>query len=76
MSFLNENNIIKEGFFTDILKFLKLYPDLKKNKKFKNKIKDLNIKVGDLEKLMNQELKSYGSKKKINLKTYSIKDFT
>ena len=43
MSFLNENNIIKEGFFTDILKFLKLY---------------------------------HGSKKKINLKTYSIKDFT
>jgi phenylalanyl-tRNA synthetase alpha subunit len=76
MSLLNENNIIKEGFFKDILKFLKLYPDLKKNKQFKSKIKDLNVKVDELEKLMNQELKSYGSKKKIKLKTYSVKDFT
>ena len=76
MSLLNENNIIKEGFFKDILKFLKLYPDLKKNKQFKSKIKDLNVKVDELENLMNQELKSYGSKKKIKLKTYSVKDFT
>tara|TARA_R110002074_G_scaffold281954_1_gene453443 strand:- start:174 stop:416 length:243 start_codon:yes stop_codon:yes gene_type:complete len=76
MSFLNKNNIIKEGFFTDILKFLKLYPNLKKNKNFKNKITDLNANVGELETLMNQELKSYGSTKKIKLKTYSLKDFT
>jgi phenylalanyl-tRNA synthetase alpha subunit len=76
MSFLNKNNIIKEGFFTDILKFLRLYPNLKKNKKFKSKITDLNVNVKELETLMNQELKSYGSKKKIKLKTYSLKDFT
>ena len=76
MSFLNSNNILKEGVFTNLLKLLKLHPDLNKNKKIKTKITDLNNQVDDLEKLMNQELKSYGSKKKVKFKKYGLKDFT
>ena len=38
-------------------------------------IQDLNKKVSNLEKMMNDELVSFGSKKKIKLKPYKLTDF-
>tara|TARA_X000001388_G_scaffold76886_2_gene75567 strand:+ start:198 stop:428 length:231 start_codon:yes stop_codon:yes gene_type:complete len=72
---MSGKNIILEGFFNDLFKILKLHPKLKNNKKIKNDIYTLNKKVTNLEKMMNDELKSYGSKKKIKLKQYKLKDF-
>ena len=74
-SYMSGKNIILEGFFNDLFKILKLHPKLKNNKKIKNDIYTLNKKVTNLEKMMNDELKSYGSKKKIKLKQYKLKDF-
>ena len=74
-SYMNRNNLLSEGFFDGLLKIFKKYPKLKNNKKIKGDIQNLNKKVSNLEKMMNDELASFGSKKKIKLKPYKLTDF-
>ena len=74
-SYMGLNNILSEGFFDSLLKIFKRHPELKNNKKIKNDIKDLNKKVSNLEKMMNDELAGFGSKEKIKLKPHKLSDF-
>ncbi len=74
-SYMKKNNIIKEGFFDNLLQIFRVYPQLKNKNKIKKDIQNLNKKVSDLEKMMNDEMKSYGSKKKIKLNKFKYKDF-
>ena len=74
-SYMNFKNILSEGFFDSLLKVLKRYPKLKNTKKIKGDVKDLNKKVSNLEKMMNDELAGFGSKKKIKLKPHKLSDF-
>jgi hypothetical protein len=72
---MKNNTIIKEGFFDNLLQIFKVFPQLKKNSKIKKDIQSLNKKVETLEKMMNDEMKDYGSKKKIKLNKFKLKDF-
>ena len=74
-SYMKNNNIIKEGFFDNLLQIFRVFPQLKSNKKIKKDIKSLNKKVDNLEKMMNDEMKTYGSKKKIKLDKFKLTDF-
>ena len=74
-SYMKNNNIIKEGFFDNLLQIFKTFPQLKQNKNIKKDIQSLNKKVTNLEKMMNDEMKSYGSDKKIKLTKFKLKDF-
>jgi len=74
-SYMKNNTIIKEGFFDNLLQIFKVFPQLKKNSKIKKDIQSLNKKVETLEKMMNDEMKDYGSKKKIKLNKFKLKDF-
>ena len=74
-SYMKNNNIIKEGFFDNLLQIFRVFPQLKSNKKIKKDIKSLNKKVDNLEKMMNDEMKTYGSNKKIKLNKFKLKDF-
>ena len=76
MSYMDKNNILNEGFFETLKKYLIKYPALKKNKKITDKIKSMNIKVSELEKLFDKEFKRLGAKNKpIKLSKYRLKDF-
>jgi len=72
---MKNNTIIKEGFFDNLLQIFKVFPQLRKNSKIKKDIQSLNKKVETLEKMMNDEMKDYGSKKKIKLNKFKLKDF-
>ena len=74
-SYMKNNTIIKEGFFDNLLQIFKVFPQLRKNSKIKKDIQSLNKKVDTLEKMMNDEMKDYGSKKKIKLTKFKLKDF-
>jgi len=74
-SYMKNNTIIKEVFFDNLLQIFKVFPQLKKNSKIKKDIQSLNKKVETLEKMMNDEMKDYGSKKKIKLNKFKLKDF-
>ena len=74
-SYMKNNTIIKEGFFDNLLQIFKVFPQLRKNSKIKKDIQSLNKKVETLEKMMNDEMKDYGSKKKIKLNKFKLKDF-
>lgn len=74
-SYMKTNNIIKEGFFDNLLQIFRVFPKLKNKNKIQKDISDLNKKVSDLEKMMNAEMKKYGSKKKIKLNKFTFKDF-
>ena len=74
-SYMKNNTIIKEGFFDNLLQIFKVLPQLRKNSKIKKDIQSLNKKVETLEKMMNDEMKDYGSKKKIKLTKFKLKDF-
>ena len=74
-SYMKNNTIIKEGFFDNLLQIFKVFPQLRKNSKIKKDIQSLNKKVDALEKMMNDEMKDYGSKKKIKLNKFKLKDF-
>lgn len=74
-SYMNKENVLLEGFFDSLLQIFKRHPELKNNKKIKNNIKDLNQKVSNLEQMMNDELASFDSKKKIKLKQHKLSDF-
>ena len=72
---MKNNTIIKEGFFDNLLQIFKVFPQLRKNSKIKKDIQSLNKKVETLEKMMNDEMKDYSSKKKIKLNKFKLKDF-
>ena len=72
---MKNNTIIKEGFFDNLLQIFKVFPQLRKNSKIKKDIQSLNKKAETLEKMMNDEMKDYGSKKKIKLNKFKLKDF-
>ena len=78
-SYMNKSNLITEGFFSKLRKVLGLSSKeektLKKNKKFMKSFKDLNSSVVNLEKMMNDEMKNYGSSKKIKLNQFKLSDF-
>lgn len=78
-SYMNKSNLLKEGFFNNLLKIFNVFPNLKKNNKVKKKIekdiKNLNSDISSLEKMMNDEMKQYGSNKKIKLTNLKLKDF-
>ena len=78
-SYMDSSNILKEGVVSYTLdKILKIFyatPALKKSKEVQNNLKDLNNSVKDLEKSLNDRLKKIGSKDKVKLKPYKIKDF-
>lgn len=78
-SYMDRKNILGEGVVTYALeKLFKLFvakPVLKKSKKFKNNLTKLNKSVDDLQKSLNDELKSIGSNETINIKKYKLKDF-
>jgi len=73
---MNKDNIISEGFFDTLRKYLIKYPALKKDKKVQNSIKSLNGNTKELEKLLNQRFKELNPKhKSIKLSKYKISDF-
>jgi len=78
-SYMDKNNILKEGIVTSTIeqlfkKFI-VPKTLKNNKKFTSSLDDLNDSVSDLEKHINDEYKKMGSKKRVNIKPYKLKDF-
>lgn len=78
-SYMNKSNLINENFFTKLKRLLGLSTKeekiLKKNKKFMKSFKDLNSNVVKLEKMMNDEMKDFGSNKKIKLNQFKLSDF-
>ena len=78
-SYMDENNILKEGIMTGTIeKIFKKFivpRTLKKDKKFNSALNDLNDSVSDLEKYINDEYKKMGSKKRVKLNPYKMKDF-
>ena len=74
-SYMDRKNILNEGFFNMLRKYLVQYPALKKDKKVTNNIKNLNNKVSDLEKVIAKRFKDLGVKKKVKLSKYNLKDF-
>ena len=78
-SYMNQTNLITEGFFSKLAKMFSLSSKeektLKKNKKFMKSFKDINSSLSELEKMMNKEMEIYGSKKKIKLDKFKLIDF-
>ena len=75
-SYMNNNNILSEGFFDYIKKLLTQYPALKKDKEFQNNMKDLNSRLANIEKIANQRIKKAGLKKpKYKIKKFKTSDF-
>ena len=50
---MNKRNILSEGFFDLLKKYLIQYPTLKKNKQFKSDLKGLNSRLKKIQDLMN-----------------------
>ncbi len=71
---MDRKNILNEGIITYALeKLFKIFvekPALKNSKKVKKATNDLNGSLDTLEKSLNDELKSMGSKKRVKLKRY------
>ena len=75
-SYMDKNNIISEGFFDTLKKYLVKYPTIRKDKKVKDSIKSLNNDVKELEKLLNKRFKELDPKhKSIKLSKYKSTDF-
>ena len=74
ISYMDRENILNEGILTYALeKLFKIFiakPALKKSKKVKKATDELNSSLDTLEKTLNDELKSMGSKDKVKLKKY------
>ena len=78
-SYMDVKNILSEGIITTTLgKLFKVFaakPALKKDKKFQSNLSDLNFSIEKIEKSLNDRMKATGSKDKIKLKKYKVKDF-
>ena len=71
-SYMNKFNLLSEDFFKTLKKYLIKYPTLKRNKKVRNKIKDLNAEVMELEKIFKSIDPEH---KSIKLSKYKLTDF-
>ena len=73
-SYMNQNNLLSEGFFDKLFKLLKtdskVKSKVKSNPKIKTQLKKLNNPVSDLEKALKDE---FGYK--IPLDKYKLSDF-
>tara|TARA_Y100000310_G_scaffold41289_1_gene38709 strand:+ start:408 stop:626 length:219 start_codon:yes stop_codon:yes gene_type:complete len=71
---MNQNNLLSEGFFSKLFKFLKSDSDTKKkiksNPKLKKQLSQLNKSVSNLEKIVSD---LYGSE--VKLDKYKLSDF-
>lgn len=75
-SYMNSKNILSEGFFNILRKYLVQYPALKNNKKFKSDLKSLNVSMKNIEVLMNKERQKINPKaKKAKLSNFKLSDF-
>ena len=78
-SYMNKENILKEGFFDKLKKMLGLSTKqqkiLKTSKEVSKIMKGLNNQVDSLEKVMNQEIERLGIDSEIKLNHYTLKDF-
>ena len=78
-SYMDTENILSEGIIkTTLEKLFKVFvakPALKKDNKFRSNLIDLNSSIEKLEKSLNDRMKATGSKDKIKLKKYKVKDF-
>ena len=78
-SYMNVENVLKEGFFDKLRKMLGLSSaqekKLRKNKKVMDAIKDLNYDVRTFEKLAQDMFKDFGINRKVNIRKYKLKDF-
>jgi 16S rRNA A1518/A1519 N6-dimethyltransferase RsmA/KsgA/DIM1 with predicted DNA glycosylase/AP lyase activity len=79
-SYMNKQNVLSEGFFDKVKKFFGLSKQeesgLKRNKKLRKSLRDLNKEVIDLEKDIQKHFDELGIKQKFNAGKFSIKDFT
>ena len=74
-SYMDKKNILSEGFFDTLRKYLVKYPAIKKNKKFKSNIKSLNNQLKRVEDLMNKERQKKSPKtKKVKLSKFKLSD--
>ena len=77
-SYMDNENIVTENFFSKLKKLLGLSSKeekiLKKNKSFMKSFKSLGNITTELEKAINQDLKKLG-KKPIKLDRYKLSDF-
>tara|TARA_B100000287_G_scaffold257394_1_gene241969 strand:+ start:615 stop:863 length:249 start_codon:yes stop_codon:yes gene_type:complete len=76
-SYMDNENIIAEGFFSKLFKAIKdnnVKKKIKKDKELNKHIKSLNKRTQSLEDRLNGYLKAAG-KKPIKLDTYTLKDF-
>ena len=77
-SYMNRNNLLSEGFFDKLKKFIKDKKVLKKIKndlKVKNTLNKLNNSQEDLEDYLNKLLKDAGLKPNVTLSKFDAKDF-
>jgi len=76
-SYMNQSNLIAEGFFSKLLKLIKdknIVNKLKKDKVLTKDLNNLNKLTQDTEDRINKDLQSLG-KKPIKLSKFTIKDF-
>ena len=77
-SYMNNENILAENFFSKLAKLLgfpsKAEKLLKKDKKIVSGFKNLNKGVQDIEDAMNKTAKEFGLKK-VKLSKYKLSDF-
>ena len=76
-SYMDNKNILAEGFFSKLFKIVKdtdVKKKIEKDKDLKKDIKSLNKRTQSLEDRLNGYLKAAG-KKPIKLDKYTVKDF-
>tara|TARA_R100000008_G_C3558177_1_gene154433 strand:- start:48 stop:281 length:234 start_codon:yes stop_codon:yes gene_type:complete len=71
-SYMDNTNIIQEGFFETLKKYLIKYPKLKKDKKVRSSLKSLNHEIKELEKMF-RDLDP--KNKRLKLSKYKLTDF-
>ena len=75
-TYMDDNLLIREGFFEKLYKIIRAYPKLKKDKSIQKTLVNLNKDVSELEKMFNQQFKQLNPKHKpIKLTKYKLKDF-
>ena len=75
-SYMDNNNILSEGFFDTLKKYLTKYPKLAKDKKFNSALNDLNKGRKKFNDLLNADIEKYGlDMKPVKFDKTKISDF-
>ena len=77
-SYMNRDNLLSEGFFDKLKKFIKDKKVLKKvqnDPKVKSSLNKLNISQKNLENYLNKLLKDAGLEQNVKLSKFDAKDF-